>query len=215
MRHRMHRIGDDETSGDDILGGGPELLGDDLAQLFAGDDYFSGYGGMMGADTILGADMILGADPRVAALAKRAHQAGRVSMARQVQQAKAAGGLVVQQKPNTFAGEQVLPLSTTAAVGAGLADTAEGRPQRTIRCDRFVVPSTLSPFFLITQLNVGQEPQFVATGTIDAEIFSQSAFGVELKGSTATLGTVVSVGVINQDTNPHFFRAAIIGPTVY
>lgn len=211
MRHRMHRIGDDEVMGADmILGGGPELLGDDLSALFSGDDELAGYGGMMAGD-----DMILGADPRVRGALARAHRSGQASMARKVAQAKAAGGLVVQQKPNTFAGEQVLPLSTATAVGAGLPDTAEGRPQRTIRCDRFVVPSTLSAFFTITQINVGQEPQFVATGIIDAEIFSQSAFGVELKGSTATLGTVVSVGVINIDVAAHQFRAAIIGPTVY
>ena len=138
------------------------------------------------------------------------------NLAAQVATVRQAGGLVVEQKPNSFAGEQVLPISTTSSVGIGLSDIAEARPQRTIRCDRFAVPSTLSPFFTISQLNVGQEPQFVATGVVDAEIFSQAAFGVELRGSTATLGTIISVGVTNIDTAAaHFFRAVIIGATVY
>jgi len=207
---------------DGSFGGGPAILGaeailgadPDLAALFSGpSDY----------------DALMGADPRAVLLARRAHaagmaqghaiasaQSGGAPTAAQVAAMKQAGGLVVTQKPNTFAGEQVLPISTSATVGIGLSDIAEARPQRTIRCDRFAVPSTLSPFFTISQLNVGQEPQFVATGVVDAEIFSQAAFGVELKGSTATLGTIISVGVTNIDTAAvHFFRAVIIGATVY
>lgn len=208
---------------DGTFGGGPEILG---AEAILGDDALLGtdpdLAALFSGPEILGAEAILGADPRAMALARRAHAVGqragmaKANLAAQVTAARAAGGLVVQQKPNSFAGEQVLPVTTVNPVGIGLSDIAEARPQRTIRCDRFVVPSTLSPFFTITQLNVGQEPQFVATGTVDAEIFSQAAFGVELKGSTATLGTIISVGVTNIDTAAvHQFRAAIIGATVY
>ena len=110
---------------------------------------------------------------------------------------------------------QVLPIGPQVYTAAQTADV-EMRPQRTMRIERVAFSSLTTPFFNINSLNVGQDPQFVASGSVPAEIFSQVGVGVRLKGSTANLGTTVVIGATNTDAvNARTLSGGIIGATVY
>lgn len=201
----MQYIGDDPFGADEILGLdeilGAELMGADLFGLdtFAGDEF--------------------GADPhssnRRHAMARRPTAHG-MSTAQKIAMARAAGGAAVGAKKGQGAYEQVLPFPATTV--ASLASTdIELRPQRLFRVERMTVGSSIARYFVITNISVGQDPQFVATGEVPAEVFSEVGVGVRLKGATANLGNTVVVSIKNIDTTAatQVFRAAIIGTCVY
>ena len=129
--------------------------------------------------------------------------------------ARAAGGVLVRQKRPQNARIQVLPIGPQTFTASQTADV-EMRPQRTMRIERVTFSSLSSPFFNINSLNVGQDPQFVASGSVPAEIFSQVGVGVRLKGSTANLGTTVVIGATNTDAaNSRDLSGGILGAVVY
>jgi len=198
----MQFIGDDPMGADEILGL-DEILGEDLmgADLF-GLDAFAG-------DEILGA-----ARRRPAAHQMRRAQA--MGNAQKIALARAAGGAAVGQKHGQGAYEQVLPFPATTVLSLASTDI-ELRPQRLFRVERLTVGSSIARYFVITNISVGQDPQFVATGQVPAEVFSEVGVGVRLKGATANLGNTVVVSVTNIDTTAasQVFRAAIIGTCVY
>ena len=138
-----------------------------------------------------------------------------VRLARQAALARAAGGVLVKQKSPQNSRIQVLPIGPKVYTAALTADV-EMRPQRTMRIERVTFSSLSSPFFNINSLNVGQDPQFVASGSVPAEIFSQVGVGVRLRGSTANLGTTVVIGATNTDAaNSRTLSGGILGATVY
>lgn len=110
---------------------------------------------------------------------------------------------------------QVLPFPRAegggTAVLAGAIATVFARPQRPFQTQRFVWSSAVAPFFLVTQLTVGQENMFVQSGVVPAEVFSQTGVGVSLKGYIAYPGIDVTLQVENTDTADHPILASIIG----
>ena len=181
-------IGNDELMGADQIVGLDQIVGGDLDQI-------------VGLD-ILGADVVLGADARTVALAKR-----------MAQQAMAKHAALVKQKQIIGNQEQVLPFPPTL-VAAGLAATLTVQPQRTFRTERFAVASAIAAFFDITDLRIGQESMFVQVGQAPSQIFSEVGVGVRLRGYTANLGNLISLGVINTDVANRTFRGAIIGTAI-
>lgn len=194
----MQFIGDDPMGADEILGL-DEILGAD--ELF-GLDTFAG-------DELMGADDILGAR-------RRAVRRPVLNRAQQIAQARAAGGAAVGKRSGQGAFEQVLPFPATTVLSLASTDI-ELRPQRLFRVERMTVGSSIARYFVINNISVGQDTQFVATGQVPAEIFSEVGVGVRLKGATANLGNTVVVTITNIDTTAasQVFRAAIIGTCVY
>jgi hypothetical protein len=194
----MQFIGDDPMGADEILGL-DEILGDDL---FGAD--------LMGLDTFAGDEM--GAANR----RQLAHRRPAMNRAQQIAMARAAGGAAVGKRSGQGAYEQVLPFPATTVLSLASTDI-ELRPQRLFRVERLTVGSSIARYFVITNISVGQDPQFVATGQVPAEVFSEVGVGVRLKGATANLGNTVVVSVTNIDTTAasQVFRAAIIGTCVY
>lgn len=193
----MHFIGSDyldEFSGDSIY------MGDDLADVFSGED------------EILAGDQIIGVDElgRVVRARKPLNPAQRLKA---LALAKAAGGAATRPKQRNNVFEQPLPIPRTS-VGAGLSADIELRPQRLFRSERLVVPSTIAPFFDITDVKIGQQTQFVASGALPATIFSEVGVGVRLKGDTANLGNTIVVSVTNNDVATQIFGGAIIGTVI-
>lgn len=113
---------------------------------------------------------------------------------------------------------QVLPFPRgeggAASVLAGALATVFARPQRPFQTQRFVWPSTTSPFFVINQFSIGQESMFVQAGSVAVEIFSQTGVGVALRGYIARPGIDITLQVTNTDVAPHPIEAAIIGATL-
>lgn len=112
---------------------------------------------------------------------------------------------------------QVLPFpksSTGLTIAAAASDIVQVLPQRPFQTKRLVWSSAVAPFFTIEELKVGQETMFVQSGSVPAEVFSQTGVGVSLLGYIAKPGITITMSVTNIDTDPQFIRASIIGATV-
>ncbi len=187
--------------GDDVVMGMDEILGADDDDIFGDDD------DEVGDD---GTAEILGAAIRK--IAKR-NPGAASSLAKRLAGARAAGGVIVHNKSPSDLRDQVLPFPTTAITTlASVIITTQ--PQRKFRGERLVVPSTQAPDFLILDLSIAQEPQFVAPGAVAATIFSEVAVGVRLKGKTANLGALVSLTVQNTNAATRTINASILGTVV-
>lgn len=177
------------------LGDDDELLGDDeILGAELGDDL----------DEILGSDVILGA---------RASRGG--SRLARLQAARAAGGVLLAQRQNRDAQEQVLPFPATNVLASATA-TILAFPQRKFRTERFVVSSQIAEFFTINDLRIGRESMMVAVGQAPAQGFAEVGVGVRLRGYTANLGNTIGLDVTNIDAaNAHVFYAMIVGTAVF
>lgn len=109
--------------------------------------------------------------------------------------------------------EQPLPIPETLLTAAQTVDI-NAFPQRGFKPHRLVVPSTLGPLFKINDIKVGQETQYVASGVIYGECFSEVAVAVYLKGTPARLGNNIVLTVTNRDAaNSQTFSAMLMGYT--
>jgi hypothetical protein len=173
---------------------------------YVGDDdefQYEGDGGeqIIGEDQIIGDDLmsVFGSDPRI------------MSQLRKIALARAANGAAVRRKPRDTVYQQPIPIPVTAVTAVSPTADITITPQRLVRVERLVIPSTIAPFFRITQLNVGQEPQFVSAGAIPATVFSEVAVGVRLKGDTANLGNTITLSVANTSGADQTFEGCILG----
>lgn len=109
--------------------------------------------------------------------------------------------------------EQPLPIPETTLLASATVDI-NAFPQRGFKPHRLVIPSTLGPNFKINDIKVGQETQYVASGVIYGECFSEVAVAVYLKGTPARLGNNIVVTVTNRDAvNSQTFSAMLMGYT--
>lgn len=116
-------------------------------------------------------------------------------------------------KPKTHQFEQPLPIPETLFTASQTQDV-NAFPQRGFKPHRLVVPSTLGPLFKINDIKVGQETQYVASGTIYGECFSEVAVAVYLKGTPARLGNNIVLSITNRDAaNSQTFSAMLMGFT--
>lgn len=170
--------------------GDDEIIGDDDFMSIFGDDLF-------------------GADP-----AKQRKMASKMAKLRNLAMARMAGGAATRKKPRTTVYQQPIPIPVTSVPAVSPNADITITPQRLVRVERLVVPSTIAPFFRITQLNVGQEPQFVSAGAIPATVFSEVAVGVRLKGDTANLGNTITLSVTNTSGVNQTFEGCILGTVI-
>lgn len=169
-------------------------FGDDL-----GDDLGDDFGDDMGADEAL----VLGG-PRAPRNGARRPGRGRGRQQR-------SSWREMQPGHQT----QALPFPSgpggTTTVAANTQATLTARPQRPFQTERFVFASTVSPFFTVEELKIGQDSMFVQSGSIPAEVFSQTGVGVSLHGFIAKPGIDITLICTNQDGTAHPASAAIIG----
>jgi hypothetical protein len=179
-----------------------EILGSEMSGMYGVDAMYAG---------AYGRDPIFGAAEALAALGQNAvvtDPAQRVALAR------AMGGVAVGHKGGKGSYEQILPFPGTNVL-AGALFSYPLTPQRLFRPERFVISSSVATFFDITNITIGQDPQFVQTGRAPGDVFSEVGVGVRLKGTTANLGNTIVVEGQNIDVADHLFRASIIGIAVY
>jgi hypothetical protein len=176
----------------------------------------------IGSDVILGLDQILGDDEEIGADELEALLSGdddefgadrkRSAIARlaaaQLRQQKR----VVHKRADMML-SQIMPLPIVTVASAATEEVA-ATPQFTIRIERLVIPSWIARYFDVTQFNVGQQPQYVNTGSVNGAVFSEVAIGVRLKGDTANLGNKVSLSVQNISGGSLDFRGTIFGSTL-
>jgi hypothetical protein len=136
------------------------------------------------------------------------------ALATQMQQARAIdpNAVVVRERAEDTRRVYHMGFDSGVDTAAGLAGTATQQPQVTIRPERLVVPSFLAPFFTVDNIIVGKDSQSaVGANPVPASTYSEVAVGVRLNLKTANLGHLVTLAFTNVDTDPHRFRATMIG----
>jgi hypothetical protein len=207
-RNRMY-IGDEMIATDEA-----DVL-EDMALALSGDegeddlDVFAG-------DEIIGLEEIIGAHLAAKRATAKSSTSRKLRALKAAALAKAAGGVMLRKQTHTRpVKDQILPVGPQAYLASATADVVL-IPQRTFRPNRLVFSSLITPFFTMNSLLVGQDPQFVAGGSVPLEVLSQVGVGVGITGTTANLGNTITIGLTNLDAvNPQTVRGAIFGTTVY
>jgi hypothetical protein len=173
------------------------LVGDEIESLLSGYE--------IGAVKPMRAIATRSARPAVA----RASALSNALAARQ-----AATSTLVRQSSPVKGRHYVLGFDSVANVAAGAALAIVQQPQVIFRPERVVVPASIAPNFLILDLRVGKNSQFASANAVPAEMFSQTAFGVDLKCDTAQVSQVITMNVQNISAAAVRFIAAISGEAV-
>lgn len=184
--------GDDSGNSDltEILG---DLLGDDEAGAFVGDDE--------SGDDILGAVL------------RKKRNAKKAAMARDLLRRRVEAGTLLRSVSPRSSREYALGLGSTSVAGNSSANI-NVQPQVIFRPERLVVPSNIAVDFLITDIKVGKNSQLVSTGALPAVMFTENAFGVRLKMDTAQISMFVTISVTNQNPAARNFQGGLVGPAV-
>lgn len=181
--------------GDDLLEGEEGFVGDDL------DDLLEGAGDH---DDLMGAWFGIGAGN------KRKRQ--REAIAALIKKRIGAGSIVRDSSP-TKSREYVIGFDTTS-VAAGATASPSKRPQVLFRPERIVIPSNIALDFVVVDVKVGKNSQFVQSGEVPAVVFTEGSFGVRLKMDTVQVSMDLTLTVRNTSGNTRNFTAAVIGPAV-
>lgn len=189
----MHdMVGIEEIVGDDILGDG-----------FVGEDDAAG---IRGIDALVGAYKALKAQ----GTSKAARQADSVKAL--ISKRVEAGSIVRDVNPSKSR-EYVVGFDVTPVAGLG-TQTIPKQPQVLFRPERIIVPSNVAFDFMISDVKIGKNSQFTASGEVSAVTFIESAFGVRLKMDTCQISMQIILSVRNLSANDRNFMASIIGPAV-
>lgn len=177
----------DLISGDELISGDTlSLSGDDVESLLSGVELVGArrHGGSRRNNTM-----------REAAAIKQAN-----------------AGLIVRDQTPTKARRLVIGVNSTGTVAAGASATITGRPQSiAFKPQRVVVPATLAPDFTIDDIKVGNKSQLVQSGSLAAEAFVQTSFGVEMDMDTVQTSQDLVFAVTNISGAARTFRAVVFG----
>ena len=230
----------DDSSGDQIVGDelGDDLLGDDLLGDEFGDDVMGDEFGDELVGDEFGDDVGLfrrrrrrrNANPnqdrqrrRREAMLQRENARLRRALAgrkpcpdptrRAIAERRALAGKVVQTKG--YAKGRVQPVGfTSLQIPAGQTVDIPTRPQTLFRGTRLVIPSTIAPNFVVEDIKVGRNSQFVASGGQPGEVFKDTATGDNVTLDTCAPGMDITLKVTNITGTVQDFRAALIGDVV-
>jgi hypothetical protein len=199
-----YTIGDDERV---VIGQDYQIGNDDSAmQVFSGVDRMSGGD----YETVLGAIEILGSPH-----ASQRQKSAAMQRLQVAALAREAGGAVVTEREPKWLYNQILPCSSSATVLASASLDLELKPQRTFRPDFFRASSFhTAPFFTLSAYAIGQENQFVASGNVPIDLFSEVSLNTGMRGQTSNLGNTLTLTVNNISADSHFFRGAFFGKTL-
>ena len=169
-------------------------IGDDEA-LILGDDE-------MGDDLLLGDDSLLLGDDELVLGGRKASGRKKVRLQR-IQPVGQTQVCSFAQGPNG-----------ATSFAAAQTGTLSARPQRVFQTERLVIPSTVSPYFVIRDLVIGRDSMFVNSEAAAAEVFSQTGVGVSIKGFIARPGIDININLTNIDGAARAFYGSIIGPAL-
>lgn len=120
---------------------------------------------------------------------------------------------VVEREP-THIRRHYIPVNSNGTVAANASAVCSTQPQAlAFRPERIVVPASIAPDFTIDSIFCGIKPQFVATGSIAAETFTQDARDVEMHMDTVNTSQNFTLNVTNQSGAARQFRATVFGVT--
>jgi hypothetical protein len=108
----------------------------------------------------------------------------------------------------------MLGFDSVSTIAAAATTNVTSRPQLTFRPDRFVVAGSIAASFLVNDLKIGKNSQFLAGVAVPGEAFGQQAVGVRLKLDTAQVSQDIVINVTNTSAGALRFNAVMIGPAV-
>lgn len=183
--------------------GADELIGDDLIG-YDGDDY-----DVSGLD-IIGARFPIRRQTNRPRRAPATPYNKALAMAAAMKQAN--DGMLVRQQAPTKARRQVLGMVSTTAIAAGSLATITARPQSiAFKPQRIVIPSTIAPDFVISDIKVGNKSQLVQSGELPGEAFSPDLVDGEMEMDTVQTSQDFVMVVQNISGASRTFRAAVYG----
>jgi len=103
---------------------------------------------------------------------------------------------------------------TRAAVPPATTVEITARPQVLFRGTRLLVGSSIAASFVIEDIKVGRNSQFVATGAQPAEAFKDTATGENVALDTCKPGVDLTLIVTNVTGAAVDFRASLFGDVV-
>jgi hypothetical protein len=209
----------DEIVGDEIVGDeivGDDVLGDDIVgDELTGDDVL---GDEIVGDDVLGDD-ILGYDMGRAGRLRRFRRARKVRARklanlrkRAILARRLASAKVVVKKPLGKA--RVQSLGFNAEVGAGQTLDIPARPQVKFQGSRLSVPTSIAPFFMIEDIKVGRNSQFVAAAAQSAETYKDTSTVDNLRLDACEPGMDIILTVRNITGTTSDFRATLFGDAI-
>jgi len=107
-------------------------------------------------------------------------------------------------------------IALTAAGTPGALFNAAIQVQRVFRLERLTLNSSLNALSqsVITQVNVGQDPQFANAGALPVQAFFATAFDVSFRGNTAYPGLVITISFQNLGPAADTITGGIVGETI-
>jgi hypothetical protein len=109
---------------------------------------------------------------------------------------------------------------TNPAVNPNTTVIVAAQPQILFRGSRLVIPSSygsnaVAQNFLINDIRVGKDSQFVSAGPLPGLAYLETAVGTAMGLDTCNVGQLITLNVTNLDmTNAHTFYATMFGTSV-
>lgn len=187
---------------------GDAMVGDDVEQMLSGT-----YGPERWA---MGAPMQMGMPPMRRPMPQPARISPGMANARSQAYGAALAGAssLVRQREPQKSRQYVAGFDSVTTIAAGASQTISFQPQVLFRPERLIIDANIQNAFILTDLKVGKNSQFVQSGAIPASAFGPNAFGVRLKCDTAQVSSTISLAVTNLSNGALRFLAALIGEAV-
>jgi hypothetical protein len=193
------------TSGDEF---GDDYMGDEIV----GDDFGDEFGDDIVGDELSRMLTVAGADPRRAALQRG--QQRRFPVRAGVNAMVNARAIEYKPFIPRKVREFVLGFDSGAPIAAGAQQAITALPQVPFKGTRLVVPSDIAGLFLLNDLRVGKNSQFVSAGAVPARTFAENGVSVTLALDTAQVSQQIVISVTNFSGGPARFVASLIGTAV-
>lgn len=179
-----------------------------------GGAYPPGYGSMSYAGPPMPPQGGGGYNPGLAAAYAQA-EAQRAGSHLYHQPGGAFGAHLGYKPPEKGLKRQPMPFPSTTVLAAAATATITLLPQRAFRVERLVMTSSVTPSAVVlSQINVGQEPQFVGTGVVPLDAFASGAFDTYLRGTTAVPGITITIVITNQGLVSENVNGAFLGESI-
>lgn len=136
---------------------------------------------------------------------------GRIPTYRRPGRVAVPRGDIVRQVNPKVGRRLYLGFDSGAVVAAGASANISTQPQDVFSPKRIIIPATLAPSFVVTDIKVGNISQLSSSDAVPAEAFAQDATDSDLKFDTAQVSQQITFSITNISAAPVRFRAAIIG----
>jgi hypothetical protein len=113
----------------------------------------------------------------------------------------------------TFPGEAIM-----CAIGLGSTSVASCsaviinvQSLQRFHLDRLIISSSVAKDFLVTDIKIGGESQFISPGCIPGTAFTEDVFAIRLRGDVSKSRQFISVSATNQNQHAQNFQGVLIG----